>query len=348
MPKPFVLMDVDAHAALRALASIRDLADRPAARARFLVAVGDLIDASVGAAGTLTRDAGETAALAIECALSCGAPRGPGAWSADADVARALARDDAARLLDAALARTGPHDAVLRAEALPGVVWRGSSVARDLAGRGVDEALVVSALSPARPRRRFGFAFFRAGPFTDRDAALALLVHAHAAAWLWQDPSMAPGADMVVEDLPPTVGARLSPTEQAVAPLLARGLTEAQIAKRLGRSHHTIHDHVKAIYAKLGTRSRLELGLLLRNGDSENAGGAPPADARPASDADEHDGARHADRAAAGSAAPPTPATPPIPPAPSRAPATTLATPMVAARNGRASPLHRAPASRPG
>lgn len=48
----------------------------------------------------------------------------------------------------------------------------------------------------------------------------------------------------------------LSVCEQRVLELLTAGLTIQEIADQLGRSQHTIHDHVKRIHRKLGTRSR--------------------------------------------------------------------------------------------
>jgi DNA-binding NarL/FixJ family response regulator len=47
-----------------------------------------------------------------------------------------------------------------------------------------------------------------------------------------------------------------------VLELLLSGLTEPQIADKLSRSKHTVHDHVKAIYATLGVSGRVPLVLL--------------------------------------------------------------------------------------
>lgn len=44
-----------------------------------------------------------------------------------------------------------------------------------------------------------------------------------------------------------------------VLPLLAEGFTEAEIAKKIHRSIHTVHDHVKQVYRALRISSRLEL-----------------------------------------------------------------------------------------
>lgn len=51
---------------------------------------------------------------------------------------------------------------------------------------------------------------------------------------------------------------RLTPCQRKVAQLLLRGMSEKQAADELDRSHHTVHQHVKAIYAALSVRSRAE------------------------------------------------------------------------------------------
>ncbi len=51
----------------------------------------------------------------------------------------------------------------------------------------------------------------------------------------------------------------LSVCEQRVLDLLIEGMSGPQIARFQGRSPHTVHDHVKRLYAKLGANSRGEL-----------------------------------------------------------------------------------------
>lgn len=51
-------------------------------------------------------------------------------------------------------------------------------------------------------------------------------------------------------------GAGLSAREIDVTRLVCRGLTDGEIARELWLSPHTVHDHVRAIRAKLGVRSR--------------------------------------------------------------------------------------------
>lgn len=54
---------------------------------------------------------------------------------------------------------------------------------------------------------------------------------------------------------------RLTPPQQAVAKLLLEGMTESEAGKTLHRSKHTVHDHVKSIYAAFNVQSRVELVL---------------------------------------------------------------------------------------
>jgi len=51
----------------------------------------------------------------------------------------------------------------------------------------------------------------------------------------------------------------LTHREQVVLDLLTRGRTVRQIAEELGRSPHTISDHIKSLHRKLGASSRGEL-----------------------------------------------------------------------------------------
>ncbi len=60
----------------------------------------------------------------------------------------------------------------------------------------------------------------------------------------------------------PDLLGKISPAQHKVLELLLTGLTEPQIAERLDRSRHTVHDHTKAIYASLGVSTRVQLVLL--------------------------------------------------------------------------------------
>jgi DNA-binding CsgD family transcriptional regulator len=85
-------------------------------------------------------------------------------------------------------------------------------------------------------------------------------------------PSHADGG-MVALTLAPATASELEPLrlalhgltqrEREVAQLLTRGATNEQIARSLWISRHTVKDHIKAIYAKLGVTSRAELSAKL-------------------------------------------------------------------------------------
>lgn len=51
----------------------------------------------------------------------------------------------------------------------------------------------------------------------------------------------------------------LTGREQQITRLIARGIGTADIAKRLFLSPHTVRDHVKVIFSKVGVSSRGEL-----------------------------------------------------------------------------------------
>jgi DNA-binding NarL/FixJ family response regulator len=60
----------------------------------------------------------------------------------------------------------------------------------------------------------------------------------------------------------PDLLSKVSTAQQRVLEFLLAGLTEPQIADRIGRSRHTVHDHTKAIYASLNVKNRVQLVLL--------------------------------------------------------------------------------------
>ena len=83
-------------------------------------------------------------------------------------------------------------------------------------------------------------------------------------------PGAAPRTAVVLEpakpaDLAPLIvqAYQLSPREREITEMLVRGLPLTQIASTLWLSQYTVRDHVKAIYAKLGVRSRPELTAML-------------------------------------------------------------------------------------
>ena len=66
------------------------------------------------------------------------------------------------------------------------------------------------------------------------------------------DLQVAPGADV----LP---ARKLTRRMRQILPLLMQGLSEKEVAVRLGCSPHTVHIHVTRMYARLGVHSRAEL-----------------------------------------------------------------------------------------
>lgn len=65
----------------------------------------------------------------------------------------------------------------------------------------------------------------------------------------------------------------LTNAERRVARLVAAGLTNSQVARRLDRSPHTINYHLRQIFRKANVRSRTELaGLYYRSVNDANSG----------------------------------------------------------------------------
>lgn len=84
------------------------------------------------------------------------------------------------------------------------------------------------------------------------------------------DPSFAADLLSGADRLPGPLVEELTPREMEVLQLLAEGLPNKAIARRLGISDHTVKFHVNAILGKLGAQSRTEavvratrLGLLI-------------------------------------------------------------------------------------
>jgi DNA-binding CsgD family transcriptional regulator len=61
---------------------------------------------------------------------------------------------------------------------------------------------------------------------------------------------------------------RLTDRERAVARLVGRALTNAQIARRLGISAHTVNFHLRQIFRKLDISSRVSLAAFADGRDS--------------------------------------------------------------------------------
>lgn len=56
----------------------------------------------------------------------------------------------------------------------------------------------------------------------------------------------------------------LPPRQAQIAGLVAIGLTEAEIGRRLGITRNTVKNHKTIVYRKLGVRNAVELTLALR------------------------------------------------------------------------------------
>jgi DNA-binding NarL/FixJ family response regulator len=61
----------------------------------------------------------------------------------------------------------------------------------------------------------------------------------------------------------------LTPREHQVALLVARGLSNKEVARALGLSHGTVKTHVHNIFQKVGARNRY--GLIIQMGSAEVA-----------------------------------------------------------------------------
>ncbi|MBB5378036.1 non-specific serine/threonine protein kinase [Deinococcus metalli] len=72
---------------------------------------------------------------------------------------------------------------------------------------------------------------------------------------LWSQ-SVAPAPEQLPEIRRQELSTPLTPREREVLALLADGLSNKQIASRLGSGVYTVNDHVSAIYSKLGVRGR--------------------------------------------------------------------------------------------
>jgi DNA-binding CsgD family transcriptional regulator len=81
------------------------------------------------------------------------------------------------------------------------------------------------------------------GPDSPGDAVAVVMTPAHA-------PDLVPLL---------ALGYRLTHREQEVLRFLARGMTTAEMTRQLGISAHTVRDHIKALFGKVGVRSRAEL-----------------------------------------------------------------------------------------
>lgn len=144
---------------------------------------------------------------------------------------------------------------------LPGM--SGVEVARQLRAEQTRTAILVLTVHGDRTTV-LGLLQEGANGYVLKDEALEMLAHAVRAVargQTWLSPSI---AGQVVRY---TVGpardetSPLTPREQEILCLLARGLDNAAIAERLVVAKRTVQNHVSNIYAKLGLGSRTEAAL---------------------------------------------------------------------------------------
>ena len=50
----------------------------------------------------------------------------------------------------------------------------------------------------------------------------------------------------------------LTKRQHSIMKLVLNGMTQIEMAKKLGLSYHTVHEHVRKIYLKLGVRNRTQ------------------------------------------------------------------------------------------
>jgi DNA-binding CsgD family transcriptional regulator len=74
----------------------------------------------------------------------------------------------------------------------------------------------------------------------------------------------------------PTGSQRLSPRERVVLEMVSTGLTNAEVARRLGVSVHAVKFHLAAIYRKLEVGNRTEAAILFVRSNGNLAGGDEP------------------------------------------------------------------------
>jgi DNA-binding NarL/FixJ family response regulator len=60
------------------------------------------------------------------------------------------------------------------------------------------------------------------------------------------------------------IDSTLTRPQQEVLQLTNQGLSEEEIANLLGRSYHTVHNHLKAIFKHFGVHSKLKLLAIIK------------------------------------------------------------------------------------
>ena len=164
------------------------------------------------------------------------------------------------------MAVLGAYSGLVLKEALPSadtppsadvVVWDAPEGSHRSLGSPV--LALVSAPQEARRALRAG----ARGALSRSSAPSALAPAALAVAaghWVLDDAFAA--ALLPIAELPATSPSLLSPREQEVLGLLSEGLSNRDVAARLGISRHTAKFHVNAILDKLGATTRTEAVVL--------------------------------------------------------------------------------------
>jgi DNA-binding CsgD family transcriptional regulator len=151
------------------------------------------------------------------------------------------------------VARALPGETVTltRREAMNDGAWRMSEARNDVHRlAGIEDTLLSARATGAGSVRALVLKrSWGERPFDERERDLVQLVHS-SCPWLFAPPTHSAG---------PAAADALSPREHETYCLLLTGAPEKHIAGRLGVSRHTAHDHVKAVYKKLGVTSRAEL-----------------------------------------------------------------------------------------
>ncbi len=143
-----------------------------------------------------------------------------------------------------------------RAELWSDALWRASRASARRAERGVYDFLrAVAPFEEARGRRAIVLQLSGSHPtWRSNDAArqsLAALTAISARAFVARFVRRSLMRGRLLE--------LLSEAQRELTPMLLAGLSEATIAQRIGKSRHTVHDHVKSVYRAWGVSSRLEM-----------------------------------------------------------------------------------------
>ncbi|WP_424854560.1 helix-turn-helix transcriptional regulator [Streptomyces sp. SAI-170] len=115
-------------------------------------------------------------------------------------------------------------------------------------------------------------------PWAVRAAAAGSVALAPAPAATLVDTFVRPGRFAEEAAAARTLLNALSRREREILELLAEGASNAAVAGRLGISGHTVKDHIRAIYAKLGVRNRIQAARVLWQAQAQAQGQARPPD----------------------------------------------------------------------